>query len=111
MTRFQIIGMAALVFILFSYFRRFRRTTIDKLLVVLMLLTGIFFVLYPETTNKLAHFLGIGRGADLIFYMAILYFGYILLVLYAKIKKLEDQIVVIVRKQALENIAAKEKSD
>ncbi len=74
-----------------------------------MLVTGIFFVLYPEVTNQLAHFLGIGRGADLIFYLAIMCFGYMVLVLYSKIKKLEDQVAAIVRKQSLEAITKQEK--
>jgi hypothetical protein len=103
MTRFQLILIASLLFILISYFRRFRRQALDKIFVVLMLVAGIFLVLYPETTNRLAHYLGIGRGADLIFYMAVVGFGYLVLVLYSKIKKLEDQLATLVRKQSLES--------
>ena len=29
---------------------------------------GMFFVLYPEYSNELANVVGVGRGADLIFY-------------------------------------------
>jgi len=31
-------------------------------------LTGIYFVVFPEQTNQLAHFVGVGRGADLVLY-------------------------------------------
>jgi hypothetical protein len=103
MTKFQILGIAALLFILISYLRKFRRPALDKLFIGILLATGIFFVLYPEVTNQLAHFLGIGRGADLIFYLAILGFGYMTLILYTKIKKLEEQLTNIVRKQSLES--------
>jgi small membrane protein len=104
MTKFQVLGIASLLFILISYLRKFRRPALDKLFIGLLLVLGIFFVLYPEVTNQLAHFLGIGRGADLIFYLAILGFGYLTLVLYSKIKKLEDQLTKIIRKQSLESI-------
>jgi hypothetical protein len=103
MTKFQLVGIASLLFILISYLRRFRRPATDKIFIGLMLIMGIFFVLYPEITNQLAHFLGIGRGADLIFYMAILGFGYLVFVLYSKITKLENQLASIVRKQSLDS--------
>jgi hypothetical protein len=104
MTKFQVLGIASLLFILITYLRKFRRPALDKLFVGLLMISGIFFVLDPEVTNQLAHFLGIGRGADLIFYLAILGFGYITLLLYSKIKKLEDQLTQIVRKQSLDSI-------
>jgi small membrane protein len=104
MSKIQVLFIAALIFILINYFRRFRSMAIDKILISLMLLSGIFFVLYPDLTTKIARYLGIGRGTDLIFYLAILGFGYMILVLYSKIKNLEDQITSLVRKQALENI-------
>jgi small membrane protein len=110
MTKFQVLGIAALLFILISYLRKFRRPALDKLFIGFLLATGIFFVLDPEVTNQLAHFLGIGRGADLIFYLAILGFGYVTLLLYSKIKKLEDQLTQIVRKQSLEFIKLPDKN-
>jgi small membrane protein len=102
MSKFQVLLLASLLFILVSYFRRFRRPALDKIFVGGLLVTGIFFALDPDATNQLAHFLGIGRGADLIFYVAILGFGYLIMVLYSKIKNLEDQLTIIVRKQSLE---------
>ena len=110
MTKFQVLGIAALLFILISYFRKFRQPAVDKLFIGFLMATGIFFVLDPEITNQLAHFLGIGRGADLIFYLAILGFGYIILLLYSKIKKLEDQLTQMVRKQSLDSIKLPDKN-
>jgi small membrane protein len=104
MTKFQVLGIAFLLFILISYLRKFQRPALDKLFIGLLLATGIFFVLYPEGTNQMAHFLGIGRGADLIFYVAILGFGYVIMLLYSKIKKLEEQLAKIIRQQSLESV-------
>jgi small membrane protein len=104
MTKFQILGISAMIFILISYFRRFRQAAMNKIFIIIVLITGIIFFLYPELTNRTAHFLGIGRGADLIFYLAVLGFGYLSLILYSKIKKLEEQLAVIVRKHSLESV-------
>lgn len=110
MTKFQVIGILSMLFILVSYFRSFSRGAIDKILIVLMLITGIIFFFYPELTNQLAHFLGVGRGADLIFYLSILGFGYLFMLLYARIRKLEGQITSIVRKQSLDSLNKPEKN-
>ena len=64
MTKFQVLGIASLLFILITYLRKFRRPALDKLFIGFLMALGIFFVLDPEVTNQLAHFLGIGRGAD-----------------------------------------------
>ena|ERR1700733_4962896 len=104
MTKFQVLGITCLLFILISYLRKFQKPALDKLFIGLLLLAGIFFVVYPEVTNQLAHYLGIGRGADLIFYLAILGFSYVTILLYAKIKKLEEQLAKMIRKHSLESI-------
>jgi small membrane protein len=110
MIKFQFILILLLFLILFSFFKRFRKPAIDKIVVGLILISGIFFAFYPETTNKMAHYLGIGRGADLIFYLAILGFGYGMLLLYSKVKTLEDQLAAIVRKQSLDSVNLSKKN-
>ncbi len=112
MKLFQVVLILSLVFILISYLRRFRRPALDKILVSLLLVAGIVFVINPDVTTKLAHLLGIGRGADLIFYLAMLGFCYIIIILYSKINKLEDQLTTLIRRQAFDAInLQKEKHD
>jgi hypothetical protein len=48
--------------------------------------------------------LGVGRGADLIFYVSILIFWFVSLKLYARIRKLEQQFTKIVREDALKKV-------
>src|ERR1044071_7693351 len=36
--------------------------------IALVAVAGIYFVLLPEHTSKLAHLVGVGRGADLVLY-------------------------------------------
>jgi hypothetical protein len=111
MTKFQVILIAAILFMLVNYFRRFRNPAIDKIFISAMLVTGIVFVLDPDLTNQMAHFLGIGRGADLIFYISILGFGYLFMLLYSKIRKLEDQLTSIVRNHSLESANSLKKNE
>lgn len=110
----QIILLLALIIILISYFRWFRSAVFDKILIAVIFLAGIIFVLFPDFTTKISSFLGVGRGADLLFYLAIVSFSYLIMLLYSKIKKLENQIAELVRSQALagaENFSALKRDD
>jgi small membrane protein len=110
MTKFQVILVFLQLFILYSFFKRFNKPAIDKIAIVIILLTGILFAFFPEITNRLAHMMGIGRGADLIMYLAIVGFAYMILLLYSKIKTLESQLGSIVRKQSLDEVNLSDKN-
>jgi hypothetical protein len=110
----QVILLFSLIIIVISYFRWFRSAVIDKILIAAIFLAGIIFVLFPDFTTKISSFLGVGRGADLLFYMAIVSFSYLIMLLYSKIRKLESQLTELVRRQALtgtENFSALKKDD
>jgi small membrane protein len=111
MTKFQVILILLQLFILYSFFKRCNKPAIDKIAIVMILLSGIFFAFFPEMTNKLAHLMGIGRGADLIMYLAILGFAYMILILYSKVKTLEYHLVSIIRKQSLDEVKLSEKNE
>lgn len=100
----QLILIVGLLAILVSYFRWFRSAVVDKLLIVCIMAAGVFMVAFPELTNKLAAALGVGRGADLVFYLFIVAFCYLMLLVYAKIKKMERQLAELARKQALMDV-------
>jgi hypothetical protein len=70
---------------------------------VAILLLGMVLVLYPDITMKLANLVGIGRGADLIFYLAILFFCFCFLLSYGKIKELEKNMTELIRNDAIDN--------
>ena len=55
----------------------------------------------PAITVSIAKFLGIGRGADLVFYCAILGMLIALFIIYLRFKRLEREITTIVRNLAL----------
>lgn len=47
------------------------RAPVVSVLIFCSAITGIGLVLFPELTNNVAHRVGLGRGADLIFYLFI----------------------------------------
>ena len=65
-------------------------------------IAAVVFILFPDITNSIANKLGVGRGADLVFYTSILIFWFAILKLYARIRKLEQIITQVVRKDAID---------
>ncbi|MEP6950531.1 MAG: DUF2304 domain-containing protein [Ginsengibacter sp.] len=72
--------------------------------IFLIVLSGlsIFFVLFPNKTNAIANKLGVGRGADLLFYLCILLFLFFVLKLFNGIRRLEKRLTEIIRKDAID---------
>lgn len=100
MNGIQIILIGGVVAIFLYYILRFRSAFIDLLILFIFSGSAIFFILFPETTNDIAKAVGVGRGADLLFYCCILFFLFILIKLFARIRRLEKTLTDLVRKQA-----------
>ena len=62
---------------------------------------GILFVLFPALTDKLAHLVGVGRGADLVTYLFMVFFFLAGIILYSKIRKIEAEQSELVRRIAV----------
>lgn len=73
---------------------------------VVMAGLGIMFLfaLRPDWSTIVARALGVGRGADLLFYIAHLAFAYIAFAYYLKFKAVESQLTRIVRTLALDKV-------
>ena len=103
MNGIKIILITGIAFIAVYYFIMLRNSLFDIILLLLMIGVAITLVLFPDISNDIAHRLGVGRGADLVFYTSILIFWFIILKLYARIRKLEQTITEVVRKDAIDN--------
>ncbi|MES2305551.1 MAG: DUF2304 domain-containing protein [Gemmatimonadota bacterium] len=68
----QIALLASLALFAF-YTIRLRSTAMDRLTYLSLACAGVVLIVYPEWTNMLAKLLGIGRGADLMFYFFIVF--------------------------------------
>lgn len=103
MTGIQILLITGVLMITLYFFQRLKKAVFSVVLVTLMGAVAILFILQPELTNQIAHRIGVGRGADLVFYICILLFWYVVMRLYARIRKLEENITELIRNQAIAN--------
>lgn len=97
----QLILFIIIALIGFYVYRKFRNSVVDVIVFFLFLAAGMLFIAVPDLTTKIARFLGVGRGADLIFYLAILFFGFVSLKLYERIRKLERLMTEMIRQRAI----------
>jgi small membrane protein len=74
-------------------------------IVVLVALVGIIFVIQPGLTNKLASFVGVGRGADLIIYCWLLISLILIVNLQLKIISVNQTVTELARQIALQSPA------
>ena len=100
MSRVQVVLVLLVAGSSLLYFTTLRTRLWDRLLVIVLALTGTYLILQPNEATFLAHLLGVGRGADLIFYLAIISLGFIVLLLFSKIRELESRLIKISRATA-----------
>jgi hypothetical protein len=82
-------------------FLRRNRLPIHIMTVFLLLGAGAVAVVMPETTQQAAELVGVGRGADLITYTAIVAVMFVLLHYYTKFVELQRQLTEVTRELAI----------
>ncbi len=75
----------------------------------LLWLAGLVVVWLPNATTKIANFLGIGRGADLIFYLSLVIIFYLLFKIYLRIENIEKNITKFTKTEAINNASFQKK--
>jgi hypothetical protein len=83
------------------YVTLLRSTLSDRLIHVLIVVTGIPLVVHPSWSTDLANLVGIGRGSDLIFYMFIVVSLFHFATSSARTRKQERDFAALVRAYAL----------
>jgi hypothetical protein len=103
MNSIQIVLLTGIAFIALYFIIRWKKRLVDIVLLFAMVICAGAFILWPDITQALANKMGVGRGADLIFYLSILIFWFIILKLYVRIRKLEQQFTEFIRQDAIRN--------
>lgn len=80
---------------------RLRTVLIQRVLIIPLALVLCVFTVAPESSTRVANVFGIGRGADLVFYLAHLTEAFFLLILYARYQNLSRDLEEMVRREAL----------
>jgi hypothetical protein len=96
----QVFLLAAII-IFALYVFRLRTILADRIIYLLMIGGGVVFVLFPRFSSWIAQLFGIGRGADLVFYLFILFSLFHLVNTTSHQNKIERQITLLVRHCAI----------
>lgn len=102
MNFFQV-TITLLIIILLVSISRSRVIILERFFYILVSLVGLYFIFFPESASVIAKLVGIGRGADLVFYLFILFTWFWFSSSSIKMRRTERKITDIVRAMAIEN--------
>jgi small membrane protein len=109
MNGIQAVLLTGVAFIFLYFIVRLKKRLLDIIILFAMIAGAVVFILWPDLTTEIAQKLNVGRGTDLILYLSILIFWFMILKLYTRIRKLEQMFTNIIRNDALKNVQEQEK--
>lgn len=89
-----------LLFLFYALLQR-GKSRLVNLAIAVTSIAGIYFVLFPDQTNELARWMGVGRGADLILYCWLVISLIVSVNLQFKIMGLQEMLTDLTRELAL----------
>ncbi len=104
----QLILTALLSGILLYAWTEYRRSPAVGLFAMLAAVGGLYFVWVPSHATRLAEFVGIGRGVDLIIYTWVVISLLVLLNLHLKLRAQMELITVLARELAIANARSRQ---
>ena len=94
--------MSSVLFVLFIYSIQIaKKGNLVGVPLSLFFAISIILVVFPEYANKIANFVGVGRGADLLIYICFVSFLLMVLVIHLKFRRQEVMLTELARKIAL----------
>lgn len=104
---FQILAAVAIVIAAFFMLRGggARHQAIRRILTLLFIVAAASSVFFPQIWTALANLVGIGRGADLLLYLTVLFFLGFLATTYRRFRHLENDVTELARQLALAQVA------
>lgn len=97
----RVLMLAGLAAIGYLVFLRRNRLPFHIVIVFAMLGAGALAVIFPEKTDIIANWVGVGTGADLITYLLEITVMFVLIHYYTKFVELQRQLTVVTRELAL----------
>jgi small membrane protein len=108
---FQFIATGILGCVVLYAYTQARMAPKVSAIAIVIALVGEYFVLFPDHAMWVANAVGIGRGADLIFYLWILFSLVALLYLHLKLRVANERFVSLIRELALQRADTAEASE
>ena len=103
MTTSQLV-LLGLIGLFIVYVVRMRSASADRLMYLGLAALGIGLVLNPELTNRAAAALGIGRGADLMFYFFIVFCLFHFATTAATMRRMQRELATLSQQLALRGV-------
>src|SRR5688572_29216842 len=110
MNGIQAVLLTGVAFIFLYFIIRLKKKLLDIIILFLMIAGAVVFILWPDLTTIIAKKLNVGRGTDLILYLSVLIFWFMILKLYTRLRKLEQMFTKIIRDDALKNVSDQDKT-
>src|SRR3954452_16125619 len=83
----------------------FRSKLVSRLLALLLFGAATGFVMFPDATSNIARLLGVGRGTDLLLYVAIFAGLHSFLLLYIRTRGVQRKLTELTRALAIKDAA------
>lgn len=101
MSPIKILLITPFVLFIAVYAARLRNRTVYRLAFIGIAALAILLVAVPDATMTVAHWVGVGRGTDLVFYVGGVAVFFAIVVLYSRIRELEEMQADLVRQIAI----------
>jgi len=101
MTPIKLLLALPLLALLLFVITRLHNQTFYRLLLIAVTLCGIGLVMYPDISARIAAYLGVGRGVDLVIYVGGVVVFIVLVALYAKLRRIQQVQTEIIRQLTL----------
>jgi hypothetical protein len=101
MIRIQATLILLLLFGTAIYLAKLRSTLAGRMVVLALVLAGVVLIAHPSAATELAHAFGVGRGVDLIVYLALIGLRFVTLLLFSSVRTLSQKLTEVTRELAL----------
>ena len=105
-----ILTLGLLLCIVYAFLQRSKSRLVSNA-ILLVASVGIYFVVFPDQSNVIARFVGVGRGADLILYCWVVISLIISISLQIKLLSIYQIVTVLTREIAILNAKSPSGSD
>jgi len=113
MTLIQLVLITFALFVITRVVKEFKRGGLTLAMLIFWLTfwisVGTVSVL-PQTTDVVARFVGVGRGADLIVYLSVIGLFFLVFKMFAKVETVEQEMTRLVRVSAIKEAEEQQKT-
>jgi small membrane protein len=100
----KLVLLCAVAVLLVTFVRREHGVKVQankRLAFFVFLIANVYAVLRPDDVSRLANLIGVGRGADLVLYLLVVAFVFVVINFYPKMKESERRLTDLARSIAL----------